>query len=142
MWVKRWEADDKTPFERTRVNDPVPDMATVRDILTEAKRLFPQLGDIEIAEAWSGLIDVTPDVVPVWSGVDGLEGYFIATGFSGHGFGMGAGTGLIMSELITNGTPPVDLAPFRLSRFDDGSPMQIYAKSTFPEWETEGTLAS
>ncbi|MEC7536102.1 MAG: FAD-binding oxidoreductase, partial [Pseudomonadota bacterium] len=119
---------------KTRVNDPDPDMATVRDILATAKRKFPQLGDIEIAEAWSGMIDVTPDVVPVWSGVDGLDGYYIATGFSGHGFGMGAGTGLIMSELITNGTAPVDLTPFGLSRFIDGSSTEIYAKSTYHYW--------
>ena len=137
MWPKRWKADDVTPFERTRVNDPAPDMATIHDIQAQAKRLFPQLGLIEIAEAWSGLIDVTPDVVPVWSSVDGLDGYFIATGFSGHGFGMGAGTGLIMSELVTNGMAPVDLAPFRLSRFFDGSPTEIYAKSTYGEWKSE-----
>ena len=137
MWSKRWKADDVTPFERTRVNDPAPDMATIQDIQAQAKLLFPQLGLIEIAEAWSGLIDVTPDVVPVWSGVDGLDGYFIATGFSGHGFGMGAGTGLIMSELVTNGMAPVDLAPFRLSRFSDGSPTEIYAKLTYGEWKSE-----
>ena len=137
MWPKRWKADDVTPFERTRVNEPAPDMATIQDIQAQAKRLFPQLGLIEIAEAWSGLIDVTPDVVPVWSSVDGLDGYFIATGFSGHGFGMGAGTGLIMSELVTNGMAPVDLAPFRLSRFFDGSPTEIYAKSTYGEWKSE-----
>ena len=133
-WPKRWGPDDVTPFEKTRVNDPDPDMATVRDILATAKRKFPQLGDIEIAEAWSGMIDVTPDVVPVWSGVDGLDGYYVATGFSGHGFGMGAGTGLIMSELVTNGTAPVDLTPFRLSRFSDGSSTEIYAKSTYHDW--------
>ena len=137
MWPKRWSADDVTPFEQTRVNDPAPDMATIRDIQAQAKRLFPQLGDIEIAEAWSGLIDVTPDVVPVWSGVEGLDGYFVATGFSGHGFGMGAGTGVIMSELVTNGSAPVDLAPFRLSRFSDGSATKIYAKTTCSEWKTE-----
>jgi len=131
---KHWGPDDVTPFETTRVNDPDPDMVTVRDILETAKRQFPQLGDIEIAEAWSGMIDVTPDVVPVWSGVDGLDGYYIATGFSGHGFGMGAGTGLIMSELVTNGTAPVDLKSFRFSRFSDGSPTKIYAKSTYGEW--------
>ncbi len=137
MWPKHWNADDVTPFEQTRVNDPAPDMATIRDIQAQAEKLFPQLGNIEIAEAWSGLIDVTPDAVPVWSGVEGLDGYFIATGFSGHGFGMGAGTGLIMSELVTNGSAPVDLAPFRLSRFSDGSPTEIYAKSTYPEWKME-----
>ena len=75
------------------------------------------------------MIDVTPDAIPVWSGVEGLEGYYIASGFSGHGFGMGAATGLLMSELVMGHPPRVDLSPFRLSRFTDGSPIEIFAKS-------------
>ena len=62
------------------------------------------------------------------SGVDDLEGYYIATGFSGHGFGMGAATGLIMSELVTGGKSRLDLEPFRLSRFTDGSKLELNAR--------------
>ena len=64
----------------------------------------------------------------VWSGVDDLEGYYIASGFSGHGFGMGAATGLLMSELVMDGGARVDLAPFRLSRFSDGSKLKLNAR--------------
>ena len=83
------------------------------------------------------MIDVLPDVIPIWSRVEGVGGYYVATGFSGHGFGIGTGTGLIMSELVNNGTSPVDIEPFRLSRFIDDSKIEIYAKSTYKNWSQE-----
>ena len=125
---KRWTGEDVTVFEKTRVLNPKPHAETLRDVLMTAKKNFPQLGDLEIAEAWAGMIEVTPDAIPVWSGVDGLDGYFIASGFSGHGFGMGAATGLIMSELVMDGKSRVDLDAFRLSRFTDGSPLELNAR--------------
>ncbi len=128
---RAWRADQTTPFEKTRVLDPGPDMASLNTMLGNARRAFPQLGDIKIAEAWAGMIDVTPDAIPVWSGVDGLDGYYFATGFSGHGFGMGAATGLLMSELVMDGRARVDLEPFRFSRFTDGSTTEIFSKQAW-----------
>ncbi len=125
---KNWTGDDVTVFEKKRVLDPAPDHATLRDVLTTAQANFPQLGSLEVAETWAGMIEVTPDAIPVWSGVDDLEGYYIASGFSGHGFGMGAATGLIMSELVMDGRSRVDLEPFRLSRFTDGSALELNAR--------------
>lgn len=128
MRPRSWSGDDVTEFEKTRVLDPVPDPGTLREVLAAAQENFPQLGLLEIAETWAGMIEVTPDAIPVWSGVDDLEGYYIATGFSGHGFGMGAATGLIMSELVTGGKSRFDLEPFRLSRFTDGSKLELNAR--------------
>ena len=128
MRPRKWSGDDVTEFEKTRVLNPVPDAGTLREVLTTAQNNFPQLGSLEVAESWAGMIEVTPDAIPVWSGVDDLEGYYIATGFSGHGFGMGAATGLIMSELVTGGKSRLDLEPFRLSRFTDGSKLELNAR--------------
>jgi glycine/D-amino acid oxidase-like deaminating enzyme len=64
---------------------------------------------------------VTPDALPVISGVDSLRGFFIATGFSGHGFGIAPGAGRLMAELVTGETPVVDPTPFRYTRFTDGT---------------------
>jgi glycine/D-amino acid oxidase-like deaminating enzyme len=77
--------------------------------------------NIPIQEQWAGMIDVTPDAVPVISGVDHSPGLFIATGFSGHGFGIGPAAGELAADLITNRHPLVDPSPFRFSRFNDGS---------------------
>ncbi len=87
------------------------------------ERRLPALAGIEFEEAWAGMIDVTPDVVPVMDAIDGYPGLFLATGFSGHGFGIGLGAGRVMADLV-EGRPAVhDLTRFRFSRFADGSPI-------------------
>ncbi|MDP6391039.1 MAG: FAD-binding oxidoreductase [Alphaproteobacteria bacterium] len=127
----KWQGDQVTAFERYRVLDPAPDMAMLGGMIRFARQNFPQLGPVEIAEAWAGMIDVTPDAIPVMSAVDGLEGYFVATGFSGHGFGIGAGVGRIMAELAMGESVCVDLHPFRLARFTDGSPIELFSKQSW-----------
>jgi len=67
------------------------------------------------------MIDVMPDAIPVISAVDKLPGFFIATGFSGHGFGIGPGAGRLMADMVIGSPPIIDPAAFRLSRFTDGS---------------------
>ena len=77
----------------------------------------PGFAGAKVAQHWAGMIDVTPDAVPVISPVDTLPGFVIATGFSGHGFGIGPGAGKLMADLVAGDPPVVDPAPFRLSRF-------------------------
>ena len=55
------------------------------------------------------------------SAVDAVPGFFIATGFSGHGFGIGPAAGRLMAELVSGETPVVDPLAFRYSRFTDGT---------------------
>ena len=74
-----------------------------------------------MVQEWAGLIDVMPDVVPVISAVDEVPGLVIATGFSGHGFGIGPGAGRLVADIVTGSNPIVDPTPFRFSRFTDGS---------------------
>ena len=60
------------------------------------------------------MIDVMPDAIPVISPVDALPGFFIATGFSGHGFGIGPGAGRLVADMVAGDPTLVDPAPFRL----------------------------
>jgi glycine/D-amino acid oxidase-like deaminating enzyme len=80
---------------------------------------------VKVAQAWAGYIDVTPDAVPVISPADTLRGMFVATGFSGHGFGIGPGAGKLMADIVANGTPLVNPHAFRLARFRDGSKIEL-----------------
>ena len=82
---------------------------------------FPAFRDVKIAESWGGMIDVMPDAIPVISAVDAVPGFFIATGFSGHGFGIGPGAGRLVADMVAGAPTIVDPTPFRLSRFTDGS---------------------
>jgi glycine/D-amino acid oxidase-like deaminating enzyme len=121
---RRWGADDVTPFEKQRVLNPDPSRKALQKMREGLKKHAPQLGDIPFAEAWGGMIDATPDVVPVMDRVDACPGLFIATGFSGHGFGIGPGAGKVMADLVTGESPRFDLSRFRFSRFSDGSKMR------------------
>jgi glycine/D-amino acid oxidase-like deaminating enzyme len=118
---RSWRPDEETPFERTRVLDPAPSQRALRQSWADAGRAFPFLAQAEVVQSWAGLIDVTPDAIPVISTIDALPGLHIATGFSGHGFGIGPGAGRLMADLVTGAQPVVDPDPFRFSRFFDGS---------------------
>ena len=56
-----------------------------------------------------------------------MPGFLIATGFSGHGFGIGPGAGRPVPDLVSGAAPAADPTPFRLSRFFDGSKIQLEA---------------
>jgi glycine/D-amino acid oxidase-like deaminating enzyme len=59
--------------------------------------------------------------VPVLGEVLRLPGFVLATGFSGHGFAMGPIAGRLVSELIVDGKPSLDVSGFRFSRFAEGA---------------------
>ncbi len=122
--ARSWQPSEITPFERTRVLDPEPVEKIIKSSWVAARKAFPVLEGADIAQAWAGMIDVTPDAIPVISAVDDIPGLFIGTGFSGHGFGIGPGAGQLMADLVLGQTPVVDPHDFRLSRFTDGSKIQ------------------
>jgi len=114
---RRWSLDEATPFEAVRVLDPTPKEGILAEARSVLSRVFPAFGKMEVAQSWGGMIDVTPDAVPVIDQVARIPGFFIATGFSGHGFGIGPGAGRLMADLVVGNTPVVDPTPFRLDRF-------------------------
>ncbi len=118
---RRWALDAKTPFEQVRVLDPVPKVSLLEEARSNLIKAFPAFKDVKMAQGWGGLIDVTPDAVPVISPVESTPGFFIATGFSGHGFGIGPGAGRLMADIVMGAPPIVDPTPFRLDRFRRGS---------------------
>ncbi len=113
--------DRVSRYERCRVLDPEPDRAFNRRALENLSELFPVFAGATVVQEWAGMIDVTPDAVPVISAVDALPGLVVATGFSGHGFGIGPAAGRLAADLATGAAPVVDPRDFRLSRFSDGS---------------------
>jgi glycine/D-amino acid oxidase-like deaminating enzyme len=114
---RRWALDAPSPFERVRILDPVPTgnlLARAREGLAAT---WPVFREIKEVARWGGMIDATPDAVPVIGEPVGWPGFVIATGFSGHGFGIGPGAGRLVADLVTGDRPVVDAAPFRLERF-------------------------
>ncbi len=121
---RRWSADGPTPFEAARVLNPQPSARAVRRMRLGLEKRLPRLASVPLVEAWAGMIDVLPDVVPVMDEVHGTPGLFIATGFSGHGFGIGPGAGRVMADMVSGRPAAHNLERFRFSRFSDGSAMR------------------
>jgi len=123
--LKSWKLDGVSPFELVRTLDPEPVSWVLNEAENSVKSAYPAFRDMKIKEKWAGCIDVTPDVVPVISGVESLPGFFISTGYSGHGFGIGPGAGKLTADLVTDKTPIVDPEPFRYSRMIDGTKFKL-----------------
>ena len=100
--------------------DPSPNEVRNANAIAEFERIFPDIGKVSVQRSWAGMIDMTPDMIPVIDAPGTPEGLVIATGMSGHGFGMGPITGRIAAELATEGRTSMDISGFRFARFKDG----------------------
>lgn len=124
---KQWPLDRPSPFEATRALNPKPNERVLKDIQENLGLIFPDLKDTPLVEAWGGMIEATPDVVPVIDEAEAIRGFHIATGFSGHGFGIGPGAGKAIAGMLTGDDSGIELHEFRLKRFFDGSPIRPMA---------------
>jgi glycine/D-amino acid oxidase-like deaminating enzyme len=119
--ARRWSLDAVSPFEQVRVLDVAPYDHLLDEALSELQKAYPAFFGAKVEQRWAGMIDTTPDAVPVIDKIDQVPGLFLASGFSGHGFGLGPGAGQLMAEIMLGEKTCVDPAPFRLSRFSDGA---------------------
>jgi glycine/D-amino acid oxidase-like deaminating enzyme len=120
---KKWKLDEKSPFEYMRVLNPSPNQSVIDDIERSLGSIFPEFKNASIIESWAGMVETTPDVAPIICESDNIPGFFIGTGFSGHGFGIGPAAGQAIAEMIENKNT-IDLEPFKLKRFFDGTPIR------------------
>lgn len=113
---RRWNAKNRTPFEKVRTNDPEFNADLNQQALNNLRQAWPIFEKAEIAEAWAGIIDVTPDSNPVIDQVKSIPGLTVATGFSGHGFGTGPAAGQLAADLMSGVEPIIDPSPYRFDR--------------------------
>jgi glycine/D-amino acid oxidase-like deaminating enzyme len=119
----RWALDRASPFERERVLGPKPEARVLDEMREALRRSLPELAAMPFVETWAGMIEATPDILPVIAPVEAIGDFYVATGFSGHGFGIGPGAGRLVARMVSGSADPAELARFRLSRFFDGSPI-------------------
>ena len=115
--ARRWGATAQSPFEKLRVMDPPTIPALNAEALANLRAAWPAFEGAKIAEAWAGMMDITPDSLPVIGPAAAIPGLMLATGFSGHGFGTGPAAGQLAADLLSGVPPIVDPAPYRLDRF-------------------------
>jgi glycine/D-amino acid oxidase-like deaminating enzyme len=115
-----WRKDEVSPFERMRVLNPAPNIAKVSEVKRRFLQAYPDMEAVENADAWAGMIDVLPDVVPVVDHVARIPGLIVATGMCGHGFGIGPAFGRIIADMARGVDTGHDLSRFAMARFADG----------------------
>jgi sarcosine oxidase subunit beta len=109
------------PNERASF-DLVPDETFVAEsLLPTAVRVFPPLEAASIEHSWVGLYEMTPDRHPILGPAPGVEGFYLANGFSGHGFQHAPIVGKLLAEMIVDGEArTVDVSSLALDRFSRG----------------------
>lgn len=115
--------DGPTPV----VNPSVDSVATTIDTVAAA---LPVFREARVARIWGGLLDLTPDALPVIERAPEIEGLVIAAGFSGHGFGIAPMTALLLRDLVVGDRPRLSLGAFRRARFAEGGPAGLAVAPT------------
>ena len=112
---KEYQQVDPDRFERSADPD------FIRETRDRFLQRFPSFDRALVIDAYTGLYDVTPDWNPILGKVEGVEGFYMCAGFSGHGFKIAPGVGELMAEVIVAGQArSADIGRFSLSRFQRG----------------------
>ncbi|MDP7060463.1 MAG: FAD-dependent oxidoreductase [Candidatus Marinimicrobia bacterium] len=118
------------PAEANAVVDPDEyDEGVNLDFVTEVgEKIMYRYPDMEKSESRGGyasLYAVTPDWHAIVDELPQGSGYYVCSGFSGHGFKLGPAVGLMVADFITgNSTPKFDHTLFRFSRFEEKETME------------------
>ena len=96
------------------------DWRRLDEAVDKAVRRVPLLETAKIAGGWAGLRPLTPDEHAIIGWAPGVQGFFLAVGFGGHGFQHSPATGRHVADWIVDGKPSMDLSLFDPGRFAAG----------------------
>src|SRR6266542_2267219 len=111
------------------------DWGKLDETVTKAVHRLPLLERAKIAGGWAGLRPLTPDDHAIIGPAPGVEGFFLAVGFCGHGFQHSPMTGRMVAEWIVDGKPSMDLSLFDPARFGKDARLSGDAHKDKPDAE-------
>jgi sarcosine oxidase subunit beta len=110
---------DPDDFPQSISQDAMAEMAML------GARRIPALSDGGLVRGVTGMYDMTPDQRPLLGPTPGVEGLYLAAGFSGMGYKISPAVGLTITELLLDGRgKTVDLSMFDPGRFAAGRPIR------------------
>jgi glycine/D-amino acid oxidase-like deaminating enzyme len=121
---RRWNPSGPSPFEKQRVLSGRVDPGVAAESLRLNQTVFPSMAPGRVVETWAGTLPLTPDNSPIAGPVERVPGFYLMTALS-FGFTWGPVMARMMADLMTGVAPAIDPSPWRLSRFFDGSPLQV-----------------
>ena len=92
----------------------------MEEMAEKATNILPVLKNLRVVRQWAGLYNITPDAQPILDEADRVDGFFMAVGFSGHGFMIAPMTGVVIAEQILGEEPTLDL-DLTIDRFEKGN---------------------
>lgn len=110
-WYGKIEEKNDMPYAATTLEK-------IKFTLERSLEVIPKLGQCSIKAFWGGLIDLTPDAIPVIDKIEEYDGLIVASGFSGHGFGIAPAISGILSDLTMKKVPRLPIDPFSFYRFE------------------------
>ena len=96
---------------------PAPHRADIDTALAAIKRAMPAFGGLRIGRYWSGMLDISPDGLPIIDRHPVLANVFFAGGYSMLGMTLAAPAAEKLAEFVMTNRRPPELAPFRATRF-------------------------
>jgi sarcosine oxidase, subunit beta len=97
----------------------------LEEIIERACRRLPKLENAEVMRGVTGVYDMTPDSRPLLGEIAAIRGLYVCAGFSGMGFKISPAIGLVVSELLLDGSgKTVDISSFCPGRFAAGKPIK------------------
>ncbi len=117
-------SEEKAVVDPDRYREKI-DLDFVRDAGERLVKRFPEMERSESTGGYAALYAITPDWHPVIDEVPPGSGFYLCSGFSGHGFKLGPAVGLMTADMVTGvETPGLDRQLFRLSRFREAAPVR------------------
>ena len=111
-WNGNLKLKNDMPFAETTLEK-------IQSTIYQSIEVIPELKNCSIKSFWGGLIDLTPDALPVIDYISECEGLIVASGFSGHGFGIAPAISGIISDLTLKKKPRLPIDSFTLHRFQN-----------------------
>lgn len=109
--------------------DPIedPDILTDNVDLDHINRIeklishrVPAFDQAEYTAGWTGPYDITPDWNPIVGPVPDIDGLYVATGFSGHGFKLAPTIGEALAQSVLGLEPRIPIDMYDMARFSQG----------------------
>ncbi|MCA6214724.1 MAG: hypothetical protein PWP49_300 [Thermococcaceae archaeon] len=100
--------------------DLSPSYTFLREVTTYLSKIVPAIRELLILRTWAGYYAKTPDSNPAIGRINEIDEYYIAAGFSGHGFMMAPAVAEMLSDLITKGKSKLPIEWYDPYRFERG----------------------
>jgi sarcosine oxidase subunit beta len=103
--------------EALRDHDIVSSWKFLDEMAKTVMDILPLVGELRVIRQWAGSYNMSPDRQPILGKVQELEGFYVACGFSGHGFMFAPLTGVLVSEVILGQPTTLDMSELCIDRF-------------------------